>query len=419
MELKTALESGEIAHDEAQQLLYDWRFIGRPKQQPPPGDWRIWLILAGRGFGKTRTGAEWVRQQVAQGKRRIAVVGRTASDIRDVMVEGESGIMAICPPQDMPRYEPSKRRITWPNGAIATTFSAEEPDKLRGPQHDAAWCDELAAWRFPEAWDMLLMGLRIGNDPRCVVTTTPKPVPHIKTLLEDETVSVTKGSSFENRANLAPAFFDQIIARYEGTRLGRQELYAEILDDVPGALWSRQLLEETRVRKHPTLTRVVVAIDPAASTSEAAGETGIVVAGLGEDGHGYVFEDLTVKATPAVWAQAAITGYYKYRGDRIVAEVNNGGDMVEHTVRMVDKDVSFKQLRASRGKQTRAEPIAALYEQKRVHHVGLFADMEDQLCSWVPGDKSPDRLDALVWALTELMLGEQPVFEFAPNPFYG
>lgn len=402
-----------LSLEEAEHILYDWRFWARPEQLIPPGDWRVWLILAGRGWGKTRTGAETVHEWVMSGKcRRIAIVAPTAADARDVMIEGESGLLSVGHPSERPVYEPSKRRLTWPNGAVATVFSADKPDRLRGPQHDGAWADEIAAWRYAEAWDQLLFGLRLGDDPRVVATTTPRPIPMITELIESATTVLTRGSTFENRANLAAAFFEKIIARYQGTRLGRQELYAEILTDVPGALWNRGIIEASRLSKVPVgFRRVVVAIDPAASAGEESSETGIVVAALGEDGHGYVLEDASLSASPDGWANQAIAAFSRHGADRIVAEVNNGGDMVEHTIRTVDKRIPYKSVRASRGKQIRAEPVAALYEQGKVHHLGYFGELEDQLCTWVPGEKSPDRLDALVWALTELMLdGSDRIF---------
>ena len=265
--------------------------------------------MAGRGFGKTRCGAEWVRAEVKAGRRRIALVGPTAADARNVMVEGESGILAISPDPERPLYEPSKRRLTWPNGAVATTYSADEPERLRGPQHDAAWCDELAAWRYPEAWDMLMFGMRLGADPRTVVTTTPRPAKLIRDLVRDPICVVTRGSSYENRGNLAPAFFDQIIRKYEGTRLGRQELEAELLEDTPGALWSHGSIEASRLRSAPEMTRVVVAIDPAVTSGEEADETGIVVAGKDKNGHGYVLADISGRYPPTEWARLAITAY--------------------------------------------------------------------------------------------------------------
>lgn len=371
---------------------------------PDRADWRYWLVMAGRGFGKTRTGAEMVRRWVRDYPL-VNLIGATADDVRDIMVEGESGILAICPPGERPEYRSSKRRLDWPNGARSLLFTADEPERLRGKQHMKLWADELAAWRYPEAWDQAMFGLRLGDNPQAVITTTPKPVKAVRDLLKDAHTVTYTGTTYENRANLAEAFYNAIITKYEGTRLGRQELLAEILDDVPGALWKRDRIDDLRVTDLPNMTRIVVAIDPAVSTTDESSETGIVVAGVGKDGHGYVLDDLTVKASPHEWATRAVNAYHDYQADRIVAEVNNGGDMVEHTVRTVDRRVSFKQVRASRGKLTRAEPVAALYEQGKVHHLGVLSQLEDQMCSWVPGDTSPDRMDALVWALTELMLG--------------
>lgn len=404
-----------LGDEESLALLDDWLFWARASQLPPEGDWRVWLLLAGRGFGKTRSGAEWVRHRVETGvAHRVALVAPTAADARDVMVEGESGLLAIAPDDFRPHYEPSKRRLTWPNGAIATCFSADEPARLRGPQHDCAWCDELAAWRYAEAWDMLLFGLRLGEDPRAVVTTTPRPTPLLRALMRAPDTALTRGATRENARNLAPGFLAQIVRKYEGTRLGRQELEAELLEDAPGALWRRETLDRLRCAPQtvPALRRVVVAIDPAASSAEGADETGIVVAGLGEDGQGYVLEDGSGRYAPERWACEAVALLRRHRADRIVAEVNNGGDMVESVLRMVDASVSFKAVRASRGKVMRAEPVAALYEQGRVHHLGAFAALEDQMCSFTAdfdrsrAGSSPDRLDALVWALTELMVEE-------------
>ena len=407
-----------LSQAEARALLYDWPFWARPSQLPPEGDWRVWLLLAGRGFGKTRTGAELVRARVTAGTaRRVALVAPTAADARDVMVEGESGILAISPPSNRPRYEPSKRRVSWPNGAIATLYSADEPERLRGPQHDTAWCDELASWRYPEAWDMLMLGLRLGTDPRVVVTTTPRPTKLVRALAADRTVAMTGGATYENRANLAPDFIEQIIRKYEGTRLGRQEIEAELLDDAPGGLWNRGVIEASRVGSAPELMRIVVAIDPAASSGENADETGIIVAGKDRQGHGWVLDDLSGRYAPAAWAKAAITAYHAHGADRIVAEVNNGGEMVEATLRVIDPNLAFAAVHASRGKIIRAEPIAALYEQGRVHHLGAFAQLEDQMCSLSrtghePGlmrrGYSPDRVDALVWALTDLLVEPMP-----------
>jgi phage terminase large subunit-like protein len=400
----------ELERQGALDVCYDWTLWARPSQLPPERDWRIWLLLAGRGFGKTRSGAEFVREEVRRGAgKRVALVAPTAADARDVMVEGESGLLAISPAKERPLYEPSKRRLTWPNGAIATLFSADEPERLRGPQFDLAWCDELAAWRYPMAWDMLMMGLRLGDNPRVVATTTPKPVPLIRALLATPDCAVTRGSTKDNADNLAPAFLKAILAQYEGTRLGRQEIEAELLEDVPGALWTRESIERARVTAAPALRRVVVAIDPAASSAEGADETGIVVAGLGEDGHGYVLDDRSGRLRPHDWAARAIAAFHAHRADRIVAEVNNGGEMVEATLRMLDISVPYKPVHASRGKMLRAEPVAALYEQGRVHHLGAFPALEDQMCVFAgaAGGTSPDRLDALVWALTELMVERQ------------
>lgn len=402
-----AKEIARLSEDQAKELLWDWRFWARPNQIAPRGDWRTWLLLAGRGFGKTRCGAEWVREQVESGRcRRIALVAPTAADARDVMVEGESGILACSPPWNRPLYEPSKRRLTWPCGALATTYSADEPDRLRGPQHDGAWADELAAWKYPEAWDMLMFGLRLGDDPRVVATTTPKPVRAIRELLKAPTTYAARGATYDNRENLAPAFLEQIVAKYQGTRLGRQELSGELLDDVPGALWTRVMVDAAFTDRVPDMRRIVVAIDPAVTSGEDSDDTGIVVVGKGADKRAYVLADRTCRLSPDGWAKRAVAAYEEFGADRIVAETNNGGDLVERVVRTVSPHVSYQKVHASRGKRVRAEPVAALYEQGRVSHVGGFADLEDQMCSFVPEgmDGSPDRVDALVWALTDLML---------------
>lgn len=401
---------------ERKRLDYQWDFWARPAQLPPAGHWSTWLINAGRGFGKTRSGAEYVRDGIERrGRRRVALVAATAADARDVMVEGESGILAVCPPWNRPKYEPSKRRLTWPNGAIAVTYSADEPNRLRGPQHDDAWCDELASWRYPDAWDMLLFGLRLGADPRCCVTTTPKKTPLFKDVLRDPATAVTTGSTYDNAANLAANFLKRISERYEGTRLGQQELYAHLLEDSERALWKRARIEELRVRHAPDLDRIVVAVDPATSDSETANHTGIIVAGRSADGHGYTLADYSLIGSPAQWAAAVLRAFTDYHADRIVAEVNQGGAMVEHTIRSVEGGafVPFTAVRATRGKHVRAEPVSALYEQGRFHHVGTFADLEDEQCNWEPGDDSPDRLDALVWAAHDLFplagIGGPPV----------
>jgi phage terminase large subunit-like protein len=402
---------GSLTPRERWEAMYTWSVWRRPEQRTPGGLWRTWLILAGRGFGKTRTGAEFIREQVDAGRaRRIALVGRTAADVRDTMVEGESGLLSVYPPGRRPRYEPSKRRVTFDNGAVAVTYSADKPDLLRGPNHDLAWADELAAWRYSDAWDQLMLGLRIGEQPRVIVTTTPRPVPVIKRLLgtSDGSVVVTRGSTFDNAANLATEFLVEMRRRYEGSRLGRQELYAEVLDDADGALWSRDQIDQTRVTDVPDLRRLVVAVDPAASSGEDSAETGIVVVGVDTRGVAYVLDDRSLRATPNEWASAAVAAYHQHKADTIVAEANQGGDMVRQVLQTVDQRAPVKLVRATRGKRTRAEPVAALYEQGRVHHVGFFPDLEDQLCSWVPDvGTSPDRLDALVWAVTDLVVDKQ------------
>lgn len=411
-----------LSDEDVQAALYHWPLWARPAQIAPPGDWTTWLILAGRGFGKTRSGAEWVREKAeTHEKVRIALVARTAADVRDTIIEGESGILAISHPSFRPVYEPSKRRLTWPNGSTATTFTADEPDLLRGPQHHFAWADELAAWRYPDAWDQLLFGLRLGARPQVVVTTTPRPTSLIRALAADPTTRVTRGSTYDNRANLAPAFVAQIVRKFEGTRLGRQELDGEILDDAPGALWKRDQLDALRVKAAPELRRIVVAIDPAVTSGDGSDETGIVVVGVGKDGHGYVLDDLSGRMPAVEWLRLAVREYRARKADRVIAEVNNGGDLVEASLRSVDPNISFKAVRASRGKVTRAEPIASLYEQGKVHHVGVLPALEDQLCGWDPAlsDRSPDRLDALVWGLTELMVdGASQPTRGAPRPTF-
>jgi phage terminase large subunit-like protein len=401
----------------ADALSNSWRVQARPEQCEPSGDWwSTWLILAGRGWGKTRTGTEWVHSHAVAGTAsRIAIVAPTAADCRDVLIEGPSGFLAIASNSTRPTWEPSKRRLTWPNGAEATAFSAEEPERLRGPQTDLAYCDELATWPHPETLDMLNLGLRVGIRPRKLITTTPKPSKLLKAIIADPTTVITRGKTADNAKNLSPMFMDGIMRKYAGTRLGRQEIDGELLLDVPNALWQLDWLDRDRVEKAPELERVVVAIDPAVTSGEDADETGIIVAGVTGD-HAYVLEDASGRYQPHEWAQRAIGLYRKHKADRIVAEVNNGGEMVASTIRMIDPNVSFKAVHASRGKVIRAEPCSALYEQSRVHHVGTFARLEDQLCSFTSdfnrgaAGYSPDRLDALVWALSELMvLSVQPV----------
>lgn len=402
--------------DELLPVLFDWEGTwARADQREPPGEWRTWLLRSGRGAGKTRTGAEWVRRKVETGRYgRLALVAATAADCRDVVVEGESGLLATAHPRFRPKYIGSKRKVEWPNGATAHLYSAEEPDRLRGPQHDAAWCDELAAWRHPEAWDMLQLGLRLGTDPRCVVTTTPRPTLLVRKIAGNPTTVSTVASTYANLAFLASQFIDEVVNIYAGTHLGRQEIFGEIIEDIIGALWTRALIEDGRVTHAPDLERIVVAIDPAVTSGEDSDETGIVV--LGIDGQnpkeGYVLEDLSGRHTPQEWAALAVGAYHRFEADRIVAETNNGGDLVEAVIRTIDPTVSYMKVHASRGKWVRAEPVSALYEKGRMHHVGIFGPLEDQMCNFTADmDRasfgSPDRVDALVWAAHATLVGRR------------
>jgi phage terminase large subunit-like protein len=378
--------------------------------------WTTWLVLGGRGAGKTRLGAEWVRALAlgtppyAQRRhRRIALVGESEHDVREVMIEGPSGLLRISPRGERPAWAPSRRRLEWRNGAVAHAFSAEDPESLRGPQFDAAWCDELAKWRHAEAtFDMLQFGLRLGARPRQIITTTPRPIALIKRLVADPRTAVTRASTHANAAHLSPAFIEEVIGRYAGTRLGRQEIDGEIIEDRPDALWSRALIEAARVAKAPPLMRIVVGIDPPAGSRAGADACGIVAAGRAEDGTIYVLADATVGGLPpAGWATRAIALYRRLQADTLVAEVNQGGDMVRAVIREVDGSVALKCVHATRGKYLRAEPIAAMYAQGRVKHVDPpLAELEDEMCdfglSGLSSGSSPDRLDALVWAVTEL-----------------
>lgn len=415
-------------------LKYDWRgFWARPNQVVPDGDWwTTWLLLSGRGFGKSRCGAEAIRELVENGvSRHIALIAPTTADIRTVMVEGPSGILARSPPWNRPSYEPSKRhRLTWRNGAVAHCYSAEEPDRLRGPQHDTIWADELAAWQDPdETWDMAMLGLRIGARPLAIVTTTPRPIPIIREMLAGEGTSVfiTRGRTSDNRENLAQAFFSKIVTKYEGTRLGRQELDGEVIGEVEGALWTREMIEAARgpVPAREALKRIVVGIDPAASSGGTSALTGIVAAGLGFDNRGYLLSDKSGRYSPAEWAKKATDLFDTWKADRVIAEGNQGGEMVRHTLQTARPNLPVRIVHASQGKQARAEPVAALSEQRRITFCGTFSELEDQLCTWAPleGLPSPDRLDAFVWAFTDLMLsGPQgvaivpPIIVSGPRP---
>nr|WP_246700975.1 terminase family protein [Rhodopseudomonas sp. BR0M22] len=380
--------------------------------------WTTWLMLGGRGAGKTRAGAEWVRALVAgtppyaaRPYGRIALIGESWHDAREVMVEGESGLLRISPRAERPEWIATRKRLEWPNGAVGQVFSADDPDSLRGPQFEAAWCDELAKWRYAEAsFDMLQFGLRLGSRPRQLITTTPRPLPLIKRLLVDPRTRVTRAPTRANAEHLSPAFLDNVVARYAGTRLGRQELDGDLIEDRPDALWSRALIERSRVAEAPPLQRIVVAIDPPASSKPGADSCGIVAVGRSGDGVYFVLEDASAQGlTPAGWAAKAVGLYHRLEADAIVAEINMGGEMVRAVIRETDSVVPIREVRASRGKYVRAEPVAALYEQAKVKHVGSFPLLEDEMCDFGPGglsnSRSPDRLDALVWAVTALVKG--------------
>jgi phage terminase large subunit-like protein len=406
-ELSAVLNS--LSPAESATLPHIWRAWARPDQLPPDGDWFTWLLLGGRGSGKTRSAVEWVRDEIESGRRRhVAIVGPTADQTRRVQIEGESGILAKAPPWFRPEYEPSTRHIKWPNGAIAHLFSSEEPDRLRGPNLDAAWCDEVCSWNNPQAtWDMLLMALRLtgpqGHAPRVLVSTTPRPMPLLLSIMKAPDTAITKSRTRDN-PHLNKNQQRILHAKYGGSTLGRQELDAEVLLDLDGALWTRSMLDRCRVDEAPEhLARVVVAIDPSGGGSS---EAGIVVVGKARNNECYVLQDASGRMSPERWASRAVDLYQRYRCDAIVAEKNFGGEMVENTIRMFDRNANVKMVQATRGKAIRAEPVVMLYEQNRVHHVGQFPDLEDQLCCWDPGSSapSPDRLDAVVWACSDLVV---------------
>lgn len=412
----------KIPPHKAEELIYNWLFWARPDQIPPKSDWNVWYVNAGRGFGKTRAGVEWVRGLVQKGYKRIAAIAATNSDIERVMINGESGFLARCwsgdkdhkdRPLGKPVWSPTKRLLTWENGAYIQFFSAEEPERLRGPQFEAAWCDELAAWnRDRDTWDMLQFCLRLGKHPQTCVTTTPKPTKLVRDIMKNPKTVITYGSTFDNSANLAATYIEAVKSQYEGTRLGRQELYAEVLDEASGALWSRSLLAGCEVEVDDplefsqTLARVVVSVDPAVSSNAESDMTGIVVAGMDLNGVCYILQDATDRYSPEGWAAKAIELYNLYGADRIVAERNQGGDMVKYTFKTIDETIPIKLVHASRGKFARAEPVSALYERGRVKHVRGLDLLEDQMVQWEPLGSigSPDRLDAMVWAVTELAL---------------
>ena len=393
-------------------LYTNWLSTAREKQLPPEVDHFIWLILAGRGWGKTRTGAQDIALYALKNENTIsAVVAPTFGDLRRVCFNGPSGLMSIIPKECLDTsfgtdgYSASVMEIRLFNGSKIVGYAAINPERLRGPQFHRAWCDELASWRYPEAFDQLMFGLRLGQDPKCIITTTPKPIPILKSLIVREDVHVTKGNTFENSDNLAESALEMMRERYEGTALGRQELYAEILDDIEGALWTHKQIEDTRINRDTKkdFKTIIVAIDPAVTAGENSDETGIVVVGKDMNNEYYVLEDVSGKYSPDEWGRLAVKTFYDWEADRIVAETNNGGDLVERLLRSVDNNIPYRSVRATRGKMLRAEPIAALYEQKKVHHMGAFPELETQMCTYVGQLKpSPDRLDALVWGLTEL-----------------
>jgi phage terminase large subunit-like protein len=407
---------------DADSLLWDWSVWGRPEQQAPPGDWSIWLVMAGRGFGKTRLAAEWVREQAkytTTGQRRFALVARTAADVRDVIIEGESGILNVSPPSERPLYEPSKRRLTWPNGNTATAFTADEPDSLRGPQFTHAWGDEVAAWRqTPDAagmtaFDNLRVGTRLGDRPKIMLTTTPKRVALLYQLIEEakkgSNVVITKGSTMDNAGNLSGAYMDAILGVYEGTRLASQELYGEMLDDIEGALWTIEMIERNRHGSFPIGTPLrCIGVDPSVAENPRD-ECGIIVCASSGDRDLYkreawVLEDASVLGSPDVWANKVVEMARKWMCP-VIAEVNQGGALVRNAINTIDPNVKVLEVHSKHGKALRAEPTVLAYEQGRVHHIGFLAELEDQMTSWIPGEgKSPDRVDALVHALTALLI---------------
>lgn len=406
-------------------LEYCWEVWARPDQMPPPPPWRTWILLGGRGSGKTRSSAEWVRSEMTSGRRRqMGIIAPTADSMRRICVEGPSGILSVGPPDERPQFEPSTRRIVYSNGGVVHLFSAEEPDRLRGPNLDGYWLDELTSMaNASDVWDMLQMALRIpgpqGHEPCGVVSTTPKMHAVLKQIIAASSTIITRAKTSDNAANLDASTLAYLHEKYGGTRLGRQELDAELLQDLEGALWNRDLIDRARIKRGDLpdrLLRVVVAVDPPGGSSKGNAECGIVVAALGADRHGYILADLSGRMSPEKWARTAVNAFDGYKADRIVAEQNFGGAMVESTIRSINRTVAIKMVVASRGKQVRAEPIAALYEQHRVHHVGEFATLEDQMTGWDPAANgpSPDRVDALVWALTDLM-GARPPMKINPE----
>jgi phage terminase large subunit-like protein len=388
----------------------------RAEQLPPQGNWKTWLYMAGRGAGKTRTAAEWLAwEAISKPMTRWAIVAPTFGDARDTCAEGQSGILGVLRRYRMLKtWNRNNGEIILNNGSRIKLFSADEPERFRGPQHHGAWCDELASYRYSDSWDQLQFGLRLGEHPRVIVTTTPKPTPLIRALAgrKDGSVVVTRGSTFDNAANLAPAALLELQARYNGTRLGRQELYGEILEDVEGALWTKGLIDRARLAKAPALSRIVVSIDPAVTNTSESDETGIIVCGSDATGHGYVLGDYSFRGSPLDWASKAVSVFDEWKADSILVEVNQGGDMVSAVLKQVRLGLPIREVRAHVGKRLRAEPVAAMYEQGRIHHIGDFPQLEDQMTIWTPQDaKSPDRIDAMVQAFSDL-LGKSSVASY-------
>lgn len=412
----------QMTPSQIDEIIHDWSFWARPEQMEPthlrPSHWDTWLALAGRGWGKTRAGAEWVRHRIKSGDGIVHCVAPTKGDVRKVMVEGDSGLLKVCWKGDktyggvdlgMPVWSPTNSTLVWANGSKAVFFSAEDPERLRGPQCFSAWCDEVCAWRNDQdTWDMMQFGLRLGKSPKVFVTTTPKPTKLLRTIIKEASTVVTKGSTYDNSDNLAKTFMRKISDTYEGTRLGRQELYAEVLDEAAGALWNREILErcEIALEDVPELKRIVISLDPATTANQESDDTGIIVAGIDVNNYAYVLEDHTMKCSPNEWAAKAKELYDRHLASRVVAESNQGGEMVKLTLQTADENMAIRLVHASKGKYARAEPVSALYEQNKVFHVKGLNELEDQMVQWDPHGSigSPDRLDALVWAITDLVL---------------
>lgn len=398
---------------ELSQMRNDFFLSARKEQIPPLGNWFIWIIMAGRGFGKTFSGANWIIDEHIQGEaKNSAIIAATAADMRRFCIEGPSGVMAQAPNWFYPDYQPSKSKLIWPNGTETQLYTSEKPDRLRGPNHDRAWCDELSYWRYLEdAWDNLMMALRYGQNVKAVVTMTPRPVKAVRELLkrEGQDVVVTRGSTMDNKENLSDIFLKNIQDQYGGTRKGRQEIQGELLEEAEGALWSHGLLDLYRVSETPQLTKTSVAIDPSTTGGEKADEAGIMVGGKDKFGHGYLLADYSRRASPQKWAEKAVEAYDFHEANDIVAEKNQGGEMISSMIHNINPHIKVHLVHASKGKVARAEPVSMLDEQGKLHHVGSFPALEDEMCNFVPGDinESPNRVDARVWLFTHLLIGRK------------